>query len=174
MGSSNLNWPQGPTPIAKSRDTEIRKGTDINDKQQPTVCGLGFLGEGQYSRKGDHKAYTCWEGMIYRCLESENSVCGTWYNFQNFAEWYYDNYVEGLYLSKVGTEFSSDSCTFKKKNSASTGITYIFMSPSEESHSTDNRAEFCRQHGLDPSALTRLVKRKQMKHKGWTYIGESK
>lgn len=70
------------------------------------VCGVGFLGEGVYKSyigKGKlTKPYAVWADMLKRGYNSgykqnhptykDVTVCTEWHNFQNFAEWFYENY----------------------------------------------------------------------------------
>jgi hypothetical protein len=65
-----------------------------------TVCGVGFMGEGIYSHS--HKSKDTWMQMIHRIhsdkkkrgIYEDVEICNEWYNFQNFAKWYDDNYYE--------------------------------------------------------------------------------
>jgi hypothetical protein len=170
----------------------IRKGQYIRDKYMPSVCGVGFSGEGEFTGAKDNKAYRCWEGMLYRCYDEKTlskhptykgcTVAESWHNFQNFCVWFYDNYIEGYNLDKdklvVGNRvYSESTCTFLPVSENAmlanlTGKTFEFEFSSGARHTTTNRADFCREHNLDPSALTRLVKGKQKTHKGWVYVGE--
>lgn len=73
-----------------------------------SVYGVGYIGEGKYKSniKGTTKmtkAYTTWKSMLGRCYYLDNSrgkyleectVCEEWHNFQNFAEWFYQNIYE--------------------------------------------------------------------------------
>ena len=73
----------------------------------PSVAGVGYIGVGKYKayEKGRRSpAYVAWMGMFTRCYSKEYhlkyptyktcEVCAEWHNFQNFAQWYYDNYYE--------------------------------------------------------------------------------
>ena len=90
----------------------IRQGS-VKDPYVPSTFGVGFLGFGKHkanSRRMRSTAYVCWHNMIKRCYckkyqekqpwYSGCSVVKSWHNFQNFAEWYYDNYVDGFELDK--------------------------------------------------------------------------
>ena len=97
----------------------------------PTVYGVACIGYGQYKSGLSHKktlSYQTWFDMIRRCYDKNNrvynryggrgvTVCDDWLNFQNFAPWFYDNYVAGFRLDKdltnVGCmEYSPDNCEF--------------------------------------------------------------
>lgn len=90
---------------------------EIKNPYDKSICGVGFLGDGQYKcwRNGKHtNEYVVWKNMIVRCYyEKEKSlhptyfdfctVCPEWHNFQKFAEWYNQNKykVEGrLHIDK--------------------------------------------------------------------------
>lgn len=68
----------------------------------------GFLGIGQYNSKSS--CYDIWEGILNRVYQNNTEnveisrknlsyynvqIDSSWYNFQNFAEWYY-NYIKDL------------------------------------------------------------------------------
>jgi hypothetical protein len=76
-----------------------------------TVYGVGYIGNGSHkitvnAQRTD--ASNAWKNMIQRCykgLESHPSynkvfVCEQWHNFQNFAKWHEENYIEGWQLDK--------------------------------------------------------------------------
>lgn len=73
----------------------------VKDRMARTVCGVGYLGDGDYKPSFmERKAYLVWRSMLQRCyMQSENqssyigcSVADDWHNFQNFAEWFDDNW----------------------------------------------------------------------------------
>lgn len=80
----------------------------VKDPEAPVVHGVGCVGFGIYratTKNGNNsnktKAYMKWNAMMERCysdkLHARNpcykdcEVCEEWQNFQNFAEWYYEN-----------------------------------------------------------------------------------
>lgn len=83
-----------------------------NFKNSSIICpyerrfkGVGYLGEGKYKFRENNKETRCyheWMKMLergYGKLWKERHptykdcyVCEEWHNFQNFAEWYYNNY----------------------------------------------------------------------------------
>lgn len=90
----------------------IRKGA-VKDPYVASTFGVGFLGSGIHtanSRRVRSSAYICWHNMIKRCYCASYqekhpwyetcTVCSEWHNFQNFADWYYNNYTEGFELDK--------------------------------------------------------------------------
>jgi hypothetical protein len=80
---------------------EIRNGA-WKDAMSPQVCGVGYVGKGEYPTKINGKrlaAYEVWRGAIRRCYDTSKSeyyryggkgvvVADIWHNYQNFAEWY--------------------------------------------------------------------------------------
>lgn len=83
------------------------------DPYQPSVCKIGYLGEGDFKTCHMYKQtkeYAAWKRMLNRCynlhfLEKYPTYNGCkvakiWHNFQNFAKWYKDNYVDGFQLDK--------------------------------------------------------------------------
>lgn len=112
---------------------QFTKG-EIKCPYEPRLCNIGYQGEGSYESefgKNYNKAYRAWRNMIERCynkkIQSRQkayigcTVCDEWHNFQNFAEWFYDNYYEipgeVMYLDKdiltKGNKiYSPDNCTF--------------------------------------------------------------
>lgn len=104
----------------------LSKGS-VSDRNRKTIYGKGYLGYGNYSSSGSNrKAYTVWIDMFTRCYSGNEErfpnyrdvcVCSEWYNFQNFAKWFHDNYVKGYSLDKdlkvLGSKvYSPDTCTF--------------------------------------------------------------
>lgn len=65
----------------------------------PTFYNRGYIGVGKYSKK-NKAAYTTWTSMLKRAYSFEFhtryptykdvTVCSEWLNFQNFAEWFYN------------------------------------------------------------------------------------
>ena len=84
------------------------KSGEIICPYEPTVYGIGHVGEGKYKRYNKYNRvtieYDVWKGMLRRCYDEKYSnknltykyctVCEEWHNFQNFAEWYDENYYE--------------------------------------------------------------------------------
>ena len=113
----------------------IAKAADIRNKEvknpsKPSIHGVGFIGVGEYRAtiKGRKtKAYNIWASIFQRCycpLRHEThaynrgcTVAKEWFNFQNFAEWFYENYQEGFDLDKDlkvwgNTVYGPDTCAF--------------------------------------------------------------
>lgn len=103
-----------------ARKDYITKNT-ISDPNTITKYGVGYIGEGKHktttnelTAKGKHKAseaYTRWNGMMQRCYDPTGKeyprygaigvrVCEEWKCFQNYAEFFYTYWQEGLQLDK--------------------------------------------------------------------------
>lgn len=91
-----------------STNYQAFKKHQVRNPYDRTVFNIGYLGNGQYRayehRTKQTKEYQTWFGMMRRCYSNELKkvrptysncyACKDWYNFQNFAEWYHQNYYE--------------------------------------------------------------------------------
>lgn len=79
----------------------------IKNPYDKTVCGVGYVGEGNYLTKRNHRPtvqYTDWSHIIIRCYKEKErklhpayencTVCNEWLNFQTFAKWYDKNFYD--------------------------------------------------------------------------------
>lgn len=114
----------------KSRASNIRNGSVKNTRPDfPRIRGIGYVGQGMYSRKSHYEAYTRWCSMFERCYNEKHiqkhpsyQVClvaPEWHNFQNFADWFYKNkpeyknfHLDKDLLLKGNKIYSSTSCCF--------------------------------------------------------------
>lgn len=91
---------------------KLRRGL-IKDYLFPIVCGKGYFGIGEYKAtdKGKiTKEYQAWHGMFLRCYHKSRAITqptyagctvhSDWHNFQTFAKWHEENYIEGCHLDK--------------------------------------------------------------------------
>lgn len=94
------------------------------------IYNKGITDKGKYQPYIDgkkSKVYGVWQGMLQRCYDVKLhkryptyigcSVCEEWLYFQNFAEWFEENYKEGLQLDKDlrvrGNKiYSPETCCF--------------------------------------------------------------
>lgn len=106
------------------------KSGQIKNPYHPCIYDKGYVGLGNYktSIDGNHtKYYTMWKNMFQRCYSESYhlrtptyigcEICEEWLNFQNFAKWFEDNYIEGYVLdkdllSKGNKIYSPDNCCF--------------------------------------------------------------
>lgn len=108
---------------------QIKTGS-IKNPYHFSVFGVGYLGVGVHvSRINDKitKSYQTWKSILEKCYcknkllyfptYKDVTVCEEWHNYQNFAQWFYENYKEGLsldrnLLAKGSKMFSSETCAF--------------------------------------------------------------
>ena len=111
---------------------------EIKNPYDRATCGVGFLGEGKYKTKenGKHTPhYIIWNHVLQRCY-NENvhkkqptykgcNVAEEWFNYQNFASWYDQNYyqIEGQRMNldkdilvKGNKFYSPETCVFVPQN----------------------------------------------------------
>lgn len=118
--------------VTKTTAQQLRTGS-IKDPHSPSVYGIGFTGEGEYTSVKDgviSPAWWSWRGMLQRTNDKSRAtllakptyanatVAEEWHNFQNFAEWYYNNIfgdfdkpsVDKDLLVKGNKHYSPDTC----------------------------------------------------------------
>lgn len=77
----------------------------VDNPYDRTLHGIGYLGVGQYDVSQQYKKiYSVWKMMFDRCYGNNpyhTKACydgcivdPAWFNFQNFAKWYENNYYE--------------------------------------------------------------------------------
>lgn len=100
-------------------------------KDAKGIYGVGTLGEGKYREKEYYHIQRKWRGMLSRCYSDkfiwhehykDVSVCSEWLDFQNFAKWYEDNYIEDCEMDKdllqrglKSKVYSPNTCVFLPK-----------------------------------------------------------
>lgn len=111
----------------------VRKGK-IKNPYHPSVCGIGYFGEGKYKAMINYKSnkyYITWIDMIKRCYSEKSqennptykdcTVDESWHNFQNFAEWFENNFnpeymdrwcLDKDILQKGNKIYSPETCVF--------------------------------------------------------------
>ena len=117
------------TEINGVRYYHIKNG-NVKNPNAPIVQGVGYLGIGKYNSKEHYLAYHKWGHMLQRCYSEKYqikrptyigcSVSEDWFNFQVFANWFYDEtngYKEGYQLDKdilkKGNKiYSPETCCF--------------------------------------------------------------
>lgn len=93
--------------VAKNKHYIYFKNGTLTSPYDRTIYEKGYLGEGKYKKSIDNIPtilYYKWNEMFDRCYNEKYlkrqptyigcSVCEEWFNFQNFAQWYEDNYYE--------------------------------------------------------------------------------
>ena len=112
-----------------ARGGDIIRG-EVKNPLFPIVYGVGYTGIGPfipYPNNKISKARVCWGSMLQRCYYekmrgswqsyADVTVNEHWHNFQNFAEWFENNYVDGWHLDKDilvkgNKEYGPDVCCF--------------------------------------------------------------
>ncbi len=166
----------------------IRKG-GVKDLTIPSSCGVGFIGEGNYKPSVNGiktKAYSIWSAMITRCYSIELherrpsyidcTVCDEWHNFQNFACWFDENYINGQHLDKDikidgNRVYSPSTCLFVSKTDNSIKAAakhYKFIGPNGDSVEVYNLAEFSRKNNLNIRDMYRVSSGESEHHQGWS------
>lgn len=89
--------------------------------------GVGFVGPGKYNTYIDRKPYEIWYKILERCYSKKHlikkptynaiEISEDWYDFQNFAKWYYENYKDNFCIDKdlIGKNkniYFSETCCF--------------------------------------------------------------
>ena len=99
--------------VKKTQSAHARSG-NLLDPLAKTVFGVGFIGEGNHKSQNkmqSNRAWTVWHTMMARCYNINSksyksygqrgvAVDETWHNFQNFASWFEDNYIEDSDIEK--------------------------------------------------------------------------
>ena len=122
--------------VVKHREYKDFKKGQIKNPMTPTYYGIGFIGVGKFKTcDGNGKPTKChkvWLDMLMRCYSSKYqekqptykgcTVCQEWWNFQVFAEWYYEHYYEfgnnermeldKDILNKGNKVYSPNNCVF--------------------------------------------------------------
>ena len=112
---------------------DIKRG-EVKNPYYPTVCGIGYVGEGKHSIFVDGKVclhYYTWKGMLERCYDKNLhnkrpsyigcTLDSKWMCHQNFALWFIENFnpetMDGWHLDKdilvKGNKiYSPETCCF--------------------------------------------------------------
>ena len=119
--------------ILKNKNINRVKKDIARNPNTPVVYGVGYTGEGKYKAIDyiSSENYYRWKTMVSRGYNKKYkekhptykdiTVCEEWYNFQNFAEWFEDNYnphtMQGWHLDKdilvKGNKvYSPETCCF--------------------------------------------------------------
>jgi hypothetical protein len=116
--------------ILKNKNFFDIKNGKVKNPYNPNVYGVGFLGDGEYRTKENKvrtKSYLVWSDILRRCYDAntqvsrpsyqECTVSAEWHNFQNFAKWFEENYIEGFcidkdILFKNNKVYSKETCCF--------------------------------------------------------------
>lgn len=174
--------------IDKSNLSEIPNGSEWKNAIKRTVFGVGYLDEGPYiafNHGEPTKAYYTWANMLKRCYCESSlkarptyagcSVCSEWHSFQNFACWFYDNYIEGYHLDKDtlvdgNKVYSPDTCVFishADNNIKARAKSYTFYHEDFGVVEVYNLNKFCNENGLNSGHMCSVNSGDRVSHKGW-------
>lgn len=161
---------------------------NIKDPYKPRHYGVGFFGSGIYSHKDNKDVYNCWSDMLRRCYCPKRqevrptykgcTVCEEWHNFQNFAEWYYQNLPdkENKYQIDKDIKFSGnklyspDTCllvTGVQNNVKAHEKSYTLEHKEDGLVEVTNLKNFCKTKGLSESVMYMLVNKRWGSHRGY-------
>lgn len=146
----------------------------------------GYMGKGKYKSRINGiqpKSYKTWLEMLRRCycpksLEKNPTykdckVCDEWHNYQNFAKWFDETYIEGHHLDKDikgnGKLYSPSTCTWvtQADNNKANAKTWNFITPTGDEIEITNLKQFCKDNNLDDSTMAKVHKGTKPQHKGY-------
>ncbi|MGB3725911.1 MAG: hypothetical protein WA981_09125 [Glaciecola sp.] len=167
----------------------------VKDYFKPIYFGVGFIGGRKYKTKKNNKnctAYSRWKLMIKRCYFTGDEkyhnyggagvyVCDEWHNFQNYAEWFYTNYINGCdvdkdILSGESKVYSPGTCCFVSHQDNcdfSFSKTFKFIDPNGDVVEVRNLAKFCRDKNLTRANMNKVLNGERSHHKGYKKLPTS-
>ena len=175
-----------------SRSDHIRNGL-VKDLLVPSVCGVGFLGDGIHAPKNcelSKTAYTCWGKIIERCYSPKTEVyirnysdcelCEEWQDFQNFCQWFIENHPNdgnSYHLDKDikvdgNRIYSPETCLFvspKENVTKASSKYYSITSPNGIVYEGVNLKQFCIDNDLSYRMILRVKRGVRNHHKGWRF-----
>lgn len=161
----------------------------VKDYFKRSYYGVGYIGGKKYKTKSNGKNTTCynrWKNMLARCYDFETkkgrpsydgcTVCGDWHNYQNYASWFYQNFISGFDVDKDieingNRVYSPKTCRFvsHKDNSIKANCkNYQLKSPDGVVFSIYNLKKFCEENNLTQSNVHKVINGERSHHKGWT------
>lgn len=178
--------------------TNVRFGNlklgKVKDPYYPIVLGVGYIGEGLYkgsNSKKDTPAYTSWRNMLGRCYDAGwvgrytgCTVQKDWHNFQTFAMWFYQNWIEGYQLDKdikvAGNKvYSKDTCIFVScSENVLKAVEYkmyeFTLVKDDKTITYFNQKDAAAFIGVDVSCICKVLTGKAKHTKGWKLLRSDK
>tara|TARA_R110000782_G_C14664445_1_gene398246 strand:- start:48 stop:680 length:633 start_codon:yes stop_codon:yes gene_type:complete len=172
--------------LSKATRNQIKTGK-VKDRFKRTYCNVGFVGGIEFKTKGkSSKAYYRWRHMILRCYDESTqdsmptykgcSVCDEWHNYQNYAKWFADNFIQGFDVDKDilvnGNKiYSPETCKFvshQENSEKATAKEYQLRTPEGRLINVYNLNKFCTERNLTQSNMRKVINGDRKHHKGWT------
>ena len=113
--------------------------------------GVGYCGVGEHSVRINGiktKEYNCWRSMLERCYDKKcqekhtsyvrTTVCEEWFNFQNFAQFYNNNYPE---IENKKIHLDKDLLQQEIENKVYSPETCIFLPSNVNSFLANNKSD---------------------------------
>ena len=126
------------TGATRTCDSKAVLSGGVKDLLKPTVYGVGFIGDGEYTSTCPNtgknmRSYVVWKDILRRCYSHKErekfrtydgcTVAEIWHNYQNFAQWYniqvgndMGYQVDKDILHKGNREYSPDNCCLVPKH----------------------------------------------------------
>lgn len=171
---------------SKATRNQIKEGK-VKDRFKRNYYGIGFIGGTKYKTKGKNSmAYHRWRHMLARCYDKDTqskmktyigcSVCDEWHNYQNYADWFYSNMIEGFDVDKDilidgNRIYSPSTCklvSHQENTEKATAKEYILKSPKGDYVKIYNLLKFCKTNGLTAQNIHKVIKGVRKHHKGWS------
>lgn len=171
-----------------TRKESLTRG-NVKDRLIRSVFGVGFIGDGEYKprvKKVKSKVYVLWTGMLQRCYYEKSrdknttykgcTVCDEWHNFQNFAKWFDENYIDGFDLDKDikvdgNKVYSPEACIFVSRQDnieKAHAKKYCFLNVKGDIFNVYNLLKFCRENNLNSKRMYDVSAGRRKTHKGWS------
>lgn len=123
-----------PMVAVKCTMGNLKRG-QVSNPFYPSLYGVGYFGVGKYKFSRD-RAYNSWRDMLRRCYcpnitiknasYKEATVCKEWFNFQNYAKWFYSQKFSE-YKDGDGKAYSLDKDILVKGNKVYSPETCCFV-----------------------------------------------
>lgn len=185
----------GYTNVVQKHDIGREDGSFLRDRLKPTICGIGYIGEGIYQARAKvDRCYHLWKSMLCRCYNKKDNsykfygakgitVCEEWYNYQNFAEWCHAQdgfWKDGYHLDKDlkvegNTIYSPLTCQFIPREVNCSHLNkrektvWVFKNQEGVLLEVRDLKGFCKDSNLSYHAMINVGLGRQKQNKGYTF-----